>query len=195
MKIIDGIKNVLSNMAFKQATEWEKQGLSYRWTTLFQWDSVNQSTPLYYSLWRQNTDLRRCVEELYQTVWKDGFVLTQNWNQVKPQNILDALNFCWFDTLISLIIRDLQLAWNDFLVDVVNPSNAIIGWQNLDPRTMQIIADAHWSVLWYRQTVWAWIALFRPEEMTHSIDAVDPDNEVWWISKIETLTLDILSDK
>lgn len=192
MEILNNLKNLLN---IKQAPEGEKEWLSYRWTTLFQWDTINRSTGVYYNLYRQNTDLRRWIEELYQTVWKDWYVLLQNGNQVMPQNIIDALNFCGFNTLKSLIIRDLQIAWNDFLVDVTNPSWAIIGWQNLDPRTMQIVADAHWTILWYRQTVNADVATFWTDELVHSVDAVDPDNEVWWISKIETLTLDILSDK
>lgn len=196
MWFIDSFKNVLSNMAVKQANDSEKQWFSYRWSTLFQWDSVNRSTWLYYKLWRENTDLRRSIEELYQTVWKDWYVLMQNGNPVQPKNIIDALEFNgWIDNLISLIVRDLQLAGNNFQIDVKNPSWQIIWFQNIDPRTMQIVADEHGTVMAYRQVVNASVAMFWADEVVHSIDSIDPDNEVWWISKIETLVLDVLSDK
>jgi len=36
---------------------------------------------------------------------------------------------------------------------------------------------------------------FQPDELYHFKDMLDPDNEVQGISKVETLTYDIMSDK
>jgi HK97 family phage portal protein len=97
--------------------------------------------------------------------------------------------------LKNLIIRDLSIAGNVFILPVYNASNSVIWYQVLDPRTLRIVANKYWEVVRYLQVRWGNVIYFNPDELFHFKDMVDHDNEVLWISKIETLVFDILSDK
>ena len=181
---------------FETKAVGDRSWLAYNGAT-FGFDSnVVTNTALYYKLYRENTDLRRCVEELYQTVWKDWFMLMDWENELKNSAIHKVLNFeNWIDILKNLIIRDLEIAWNVFIIPITNWTGTTIGFQVLDPRTIRIVANKYWEVIRYIQTRWWNVQEFLPNELFHFKDMLDPDNEVQGISKVETLTYDIMSDK
>ena len=181
---------------FEKKAVWDKVGYSYRWQTYWFDSNLTTNTELYYKLYRENTDLRRCVEELYQTVWKDGFKIYEWENEIKNNAIINALNY-WdgFDILKNIIVRDTQVAANIFILPIKNGIGATIWFQVLDPRTIRIVANKYWEVLRYIQTRWWNVQEFQPNELFHFKDMIDPDNEVQWISKVETLVYDIMSDK
>lgn len=185
---------------FETKSSPAKQGLSYRWATFWMWDKLDTNLDVYYNLYRWNTDLRRAVEELYQTAWKDWYKLYkwewENEKEIENSPIKEILEFWdWFLTLKSKIIRDLQIAWNVFILNILNASSQIIWFQVLDPRTIRIVANEYGEVIKYLQVV-RWKTLpFDPEEILHFKDMIDPDNEVMGISKIETLCYDIMADK
>lgn len=176
--------------------EKEKVGLTYRGQTYGQWDTLDTNVNLYYKLYRQNTDLRRCIEELCQTVGKE-WIIIKKWEKILNNtlytNILDY-NYWDFHTLKALIIRDLIISWNVFILNIKNLQWKIIWFQILDPRTIFIVADKYWEILWYMQKVRGDIITFLPNEIFHFKDMVDHDNEIMWISKIETLIYSIITD-
>jgi len=181
---------------FEKKAVWDKAGYSYNGATFWFDSNLVTSTSLYYKLYRENTDLRRCVEELYQTVGKDWYMLYDWENEVRNSPIINALNYGdWFDMMKNLIIRDLEVSGDVFIIPIKNWMEIIIGFQILDPRTMRIIANKYWEVLRYIQTRWGNVQEFLPNELWHFKDMLDPDNEVQGISKVETLTYDIMSDK
>ena len=181
---------------FEKKAVWEKQGYTYRWATFGMWDKVDTNLDLYYRLYRGNTDLRRCIEELYQTTWKDWYKLYR-WEAILEnspiEEILDYEN--WFLSLKSKIIRDLEIAGNVFILNVLNARWQIIGFQILDPRTIRIVANQFWEIIKYFQTVKWYIQEYNADEIWHFKDMVDHDNEIMGISKVETLCYDILADK
>lgn len=174
----------------------QRTWLSYRWSTYWLWDSIETNIDLYYKLYRQNTDLRRCIEELYQTVWKDWYILKSWENVLKNSSLNNILNYhYWFNNFKALIIRDLQISWNVFIIPVKSLSNKLLWFQILDPRTMRVIANKFGEVIKYIQIKWWTQITFEPWEIYHFKDILDQDNEIFWISKIETLVYSILSDK
>jgi len=181
---------------FEKKAVWDKTWFSYNGATFWFDSNLTTNTSLYYKLYRENTDLRRCVEELYQTVGKDGFKIMEWENEIKNQEIISALNYGnGFDILKNTLIRDTEVAANIFVIHIKNAGWKIIWFQILDPRTIRIVANKHWEVLRYIQTRWWNVQEFLPNEVFHFKDMIDPDNEVQWISKIETLIYDIMSDK
>jgi HK97 family phage portal protein len=181
---------------FEKKALWDRTGFSYSGATFWYNTELETNTALYYKLYRENTDLRRCVEELYQTSWKDWYKLYQWENELRNSNIENILNFeNWFWMLKAIIIRDLQIAWNVFILPVRNWLNNIIWYQVLDPRTIRVVANKYWEVIRYIQTRWWNTQEFWADEIFHFKDMIDPDNEVIWISKIETLVYDIMADK
>lgn len=189
----------LKNLFEKKAI-WDQRGMSYRGASFGMWDTLDSNLSLYYNLYRWNTDLRRTVEELYQTAWKDWYKIYKwEWeNEKKLENSLieQVLEFWdWFLSLKSKIIRDLQIAWNVFILNIYNWSNQIIGFQVLDPRTIRIVANKYWEILKYYQIVKWQVEEFGIDEIYHFKDMIDHDNEIMGISKIETLCYDIMADK
>ena len=175
---------------------WNQKGLSYRWETYWIWDKIDTNLDLYYNLYRRNTDLRRCIEELYQTAWKDGYYLERTETIIENEAIEEILEYWdWFLTLKSKIIRDLQIAWNVFILNVINASWWIIWFQILDPRTIRVVANKYWEIIKYIQRVWQNSIEYWIDEIFHFKDMIDHDNEIVWISKIETLCYDIMADK
>ena len=175
---------------------WDKQGLSYRWQTFWLLENLETNLSMYYRLYRQNTDIRRCIEELYQTAGQDWYILTNKaWNirwDVLVENVLNFENR--FGEFKSTIVRDLSVAWNVFIIPIKNASWKIIWFQILDPRTIRIVANKYWEVLRYIQVKWSDSIIFQPNEIFHFKDSIDPDNEVFWISKVETLVYDVMGD-
>lgn len=182
----------------KKAVAGQRQGFSYRGDSFGHWDSVKTGTELYYKLYRKNTDLRRCVEELSQTLGKDGFsIINEDWDIVENDDLIDSLNNIYdFDEFKSQIIRDLIIWGNVYIVKVPNPLGTTAGYQLLDPRTIRIIANKHGEVLKYIQVSSGGNSQnFTADEVYQYKDSIDHDNEVFGISKVETLVYDILWDE
>lgn len=177
------------------------KGLSYRWGSVWGfWDNISIWMETYYKLYRSNSDLRRCVEEKQETAWKGGFeVVKWYWEEkkvIEDARIYEYLNHERpFEEFKGLLIRDLDIAANAFIEIIKNANWQVIGFDLLDPRTMSIITDKHWVVGKYIQRVKWEMVSFEPEEILHVKDKVDMDNEVFGISKVETLVYDILWDK
>lgn len=181
---------------FETKALWDRAWYSFNGATFWYNTELQTTTALYYKLYRQNTDLRRCIEELYQTVWKDWYILNIWEQETRSPDIVNALNFeHWFWTLMALIIRDLQVAWNVFIIPVKWWTDKVIGFQILDPRSMRVVANKFWEVYKYVQTRWGNTQTFKPWELFHFKDMLDPDNEVLGISKVETLVYGLVSDK
>jgi capsid portal protein len=44
-------------------------------------------------------------------------------------------------------VRDLQISGNVFILNILNVSGQIIGYQVLDPRTMRVVANKYGEVI------------------------------------------------
>jgi len=186
----------LKSLFKQEKAVWDRIGYSYRWDTFWIWESIETNMDLYYKLYRENTDLRRCIEELYQTTGKDWYNFKKGEIILNNTILYNALNFeNWFNVFKSLIIRDLNICWNVFILPIKNAGSKTIWFQVLDPRTIRIIANKYWEVVRYLQVRWWRQQEFMPDELFHFKDSIDHDNEVFWISKVETLVYDMLADK
>lgn len=179
----------------KKAVVGTREGFSYRGASLWYGDTIKSTTELYYKLYRQNTDLRRCIEELYQGVGRDGYVFKKGDTIVENQKAEEMITQQYdFHTFKSLIVRDLMIAGNVYVLKLKNAMNGIAGYQILDPRTMRVVANKYGEIVGYIQTVANNSETYTPDEIFHFKDMLDHDNEVFGISKVETLVYDILGD-
>jgi len=175
--------------------------MSYRGSTFWSfWDIIAPSMSIYYKLYRNNSDLRRCVEEKQETVWKGWYEVVKGyWDQriiIEDQRIVEFLNNEKpLDDFKDIFIRDLDIASNVFIEKIYNASWQLISFDTLDPRTISIISDQQGKVIKYIQRVRGNAVIFEPNEILHVIDKPDMDNEIFGISKVETLIYDLMWDK
>jgi len=64
----------------------------------------------------------------------------------------------------------------------------------MDPRTVRIIANEYWEISWYKQVVKWKQSNFTADEVLQDMIEPDPDNELFGVSIMEALMIDILSD-
>lgn len=194
------MKNPFSVLFSKAAPDEAKNpGLAYRGMTFGPQGDLVPSVGLYYELYRQQTDVRRCVQELSQTTGKDGYeIVDLEGNPVEDMQameIRDALgNGNGFETFKQTLVRDLEVGGQAFVLALRNSANDVCGWQVLDPRTVGVVADKFGNVLRYVQTVGGETKVFMPDEVRVLIDERDPDNEILGLSKVATLIYDVSAD-
>lgn len=176
--------------------------LAYRWNGFSMFGNNNISVWLttFYKLYRENADLRRCVEEKQETAWKGWYeIVTWYWKErkVSSQKALEDFlnNQKPFDEFCSTFIRDIEVAWNVFIEKVYNASGQLVWFDTLDPRTMSILSDKQGNVYRYLQRMNWDLVEFNPEDILHIKDKTDMDNEMYGLSKVETLVYDLMWDK
>ncbi len=175
--------------------------LSYRGSTFGSfWDNLSVTMGTYYKLYRNNSDLRRCVEEKQETVGKWGYEIVKGfWDDrkiIEDKRIVDFLNNQRsFREFREIFIRDLDISANVFIEIVKNASGQVVWFDTLDPRTMSIISTTQGVIVKYIQRVKWNAVVFEPDEILHIKDKPDMDNEIFWIPKVETLVYDLLWDK
>lgn len=183
----------------KASDEAKNPGLAFRGVTYAPQGDLTPNVSLFYELYRQQTDVRRCVQELSQTTGKDGFeIVDLEGNPVEDGTgveIRDALaNGKGFEKLKSTIIRDLQVAGQAYVLGLFNSLGHRCGWQVLDPRTVGIISDKFGNIIRYVQVVKGETKTYLPDEIRTLADEVDPDNENLGLSKVQTLIYDVSAD-
>ena len=201
---VDIFGNLIFNLIIMKLFGWsvkKERWLSYKGGTFWAfWDNMSVNMSTYYKLYRNNSDLRRCVEEKQDTTWKGGYEIVTWYGEtrkvIENKQIEEFLN-----NQTSLLefkenfIRDLDVWANVFIEKVYNASGQLVWFDTLDPRTMSIISTTHWVAVKYIQRV-SWSAVeFNSDEILHIKDKTDMDNELFWISKVETLVYDLMWDK
>lgn len=166
---------------------------SYRWATTNSWDVPPTTTQLFYSLYKKNSDLRRCINEIQETTWLYWYrIINENWDEINDEKINLILNN--FQEIKNLIIRDIIVAWHCFILKETNNFWQIVNLDTIDPRTVYIVANEYWDILKYIQKVkWQFVEFSNLQINQEKLES-DPDNEIFWLSVIEWLSIDILAD-
>jgi len=178
-------------------TQAKKKWITYKSWNLSTENTINFSLETFYRIYRKNTDLRRCIEEISTTTWKDWYIIKKNGEVIEnDEKFRQIFAFeRWLNDFKNKIIRDLIVSGNTYITTISNPFNEIIWYQILDPRTIYIIADKHGSIIWYIQkNLWNSV-IFTVDEVSHFTENWDPDNEIFGLWRIEGLVYDALSDE
>jgi HK97 family phage portal protein len=100
-----------------------------------------------------------------------------------------------FHYLKNKIIRDMLIGGNAYIVKLRNANRQLIGLDTVDPRTMKIVANEYGDVVKYIQTIHGKIVNeYMPDDIVNCFDETDPDNEIFGLSIMEGIILEILSD-
>jgi len=173
-----------------------------KWKTISGWSVGGYGTEpkstfrSFFNYYKKSSNVYRVINEISQTVWKWWFNLVDdNEEVVEDANVLQVLNYYQkFDKFKTRIIRDINVTGNAFILKLRNVSGQLIGLQILDPRTIRIVADAYWGVVKYFQAVQADYQEFSPNEIVHFYDELDPDNEIFGMSPMEGIIVDVMAD-
>lgn len=150
----------------------------------------------FYKLYRWNSDLRRIITEKINNIDKNWYKFIDNQDNEVLYNADDLVY--WnntFNEFITRIIKELEIFWNVYIEKVRNINWWIASFDILDARTISILWNKYWDVIWYKQTIdWNTVD-FSPDEIIHIKDMVDLDNPFFWISQLESIMAEILGDK
>lgn len=162
---------------------------------------INQT--LFYKMFRANSDLRRCIEEIQQAIWSEWFelrTLNSDWeyeiiNDLLIEKILNSYNN--FNFLKNEIIKHFLISWNVFILKTKNARQQANSYKVLDTRFMSVITDTDYNVVRY--------TYFDPrvnKQFNYSIDEIyhyknisDIDNPIFWMSLLEGIVYDVMWDK
>lgn len=159
----------------------------------------------FYNLFSRSTDLESAIRILSTNVWKwwYDFVNEDNeslfdTNRAEYNRLKSILEYWpWFAHTKARQIRDYHIAWSLFTNRLVNAFWQTIGFQVVDPRTVEIDVTATWDISWYTQTDLWFTTKSIPldKEYIYMLTrSCDIDNEILWVSVVKTLYTDILSD-
>ena len=178
--------------AENQPTAFKKTGGFY----MTNGEMPNTNIDLFYKHYRINSDCRRCVQEIQEAVWFLWFNFSIDWEQVSQPQYESILSYGrWFRVLKNKIIRDVAIAWNAYIVKLKNANNVVIWLDTIDPRTVRPVADEYGEVVEYQQHVnGKKVKTYPVEDVVSCYDELDPDNEVFGLSTMEGIIIDILSD-
>lgn len=159
----------------------------------------------FYRMYRINSDLRRCVQEIQQTSGKSGYSLRQYvssqdyFKEVADPAVDDLLNFGkGWKALKSEIIKHYCISGNVFIEKLFDERTGkkIVGYNVLDTRYMSIICDKEYNPIKYiyRDVKNNQVLEYKPEFIFHFIDNVDMDNPAFAMSLLEGLVPDVFGD-
>lgn len=95
---------------------------------------------------------------------------------------------------IERIIRDYEVTGNAYVYVARDKKNKVLGLQALDPRYIKPVVNTKGQLLWYIQNLDG-VRWFLPDEIFHLKDDNDLDNEIIGASKMESLFIDLETDK
>lgn len=150
----------------------------------------------FFNYYKKSSNVYRVINEISQTVGKGWFdLLDSNGEQVEDRNVMEILNYYQsFDKFKTRIVRDINVTGNAFILKLKNVNWQLIWLQVLDPRTIRILADPYGEVVKYFQAVQASYQEFEPDEIVHFYDELDPDNEIFGMSPMEWIIIDVMAD-
>lgn len=113
--------------------------------------------------------------------------------QKEFKNMLKASIWYTPRQFVKRLMRDYEVTGNAYVYTAKN-WNKITGLQILDPRYVKPVMNAQWVILWYVQNLWG-IRAFTRDEVFHLRWDTDLKYEALWRSKMESLFIDLETDK
>jgi HK97 family phage portal protein len=166
---------------------------------------LSRSIKNFYLMYRINSDLRRCIQEIQQTAGKDGYRLTLHVSSSDyDKEIIDPevdkiLSFGkGFNCLKNEILKHYLISGNVFVEKLYASERSYkVVWYNvLDSRYMSIVCDPNYNPIRYlyqdlknNRTI-----EYSPESLLHFGDNIDYDNPAFYMSLLEGIVPDVFGD-
>jgi len=164
--------------------------------------SISQAYNTYWRMYKNNTDIFRCIEEKVQTAMKKGYEFQKvNVTDGKRKTVTDpefvkALGN--IDDMKKLIIMALDIFADVFIRKRKNIRGNTIGFEVLDTREVAVITDPDLKPIRYtyrRKTPTSLtVDSFPAEDVVHFRSGHNWDNPLFGYTVLSTLIYDALSD-
>lgn len=160
----------------------------------------------FYELYYKNADLKVAIDKVASNIAKGGFdVVNQSGEPITDKEVSDVINNIWgikqipwtlpfLEWKFNLFINYL-ISWNAFLYILRNDTGKMIWLQVLDSRFVTKVVREDWTVIMYTQNINGTLIEIPPEDIKHLQDWFDIYNESLWMSKLNGLLVDIVTDK
>lgn len=162
--------------------------------------NVEISINTFYQLYRRNGDIRTCIRKTAKKIGVRGLYLETLTGQTINNNKLVKKITTLFSmpTFLDFKIEALKhlKVWGELYVTAnMDLANNLVGFQILDPRTMTKYIDNYGNITWYRQfNSKGAVKTYTPEEIAYYQFEKDNDNEAFWLSELEGVVRDALTD-
>jgi len=182
----------------KEVSDWKDV---FIWWTIINSNFIFTSNlELYNDFYKQNTDIRAAEDDISKLILSGWYYFINNKNEkIKDEKINRKLNyilnsFLDFDKWKNIFTIQADIFWDVFVYLARNISWDLIGLQILDPKNIYIIKDKFWREVWYKLNGSNDKIIYSTEQIKHYYESTDL-LKVWdWLSKLETLVNEIISD-
>lgn len=179
---------------------FKKEPPKVKWVTVGFGLSINYDTTfdVFYKTYKYNPFIRAAIGRRKKDAYRFG-VEIKKWETVQDINLFADLlkESVWYTPkkFLERIIRDYEVTGNAYVYVWRDKTNWSIIWiQALDPRYVKPISNDRWQVLWYVQNL-AGTRFLLKDEVFHLKDDPDLENETIWASKMESLFIDLETDR
>lgn len=161
---------------------------------------VEISINTFYTLYRRNGDIRTCIRKTAKKIGVRGLYLETTTGQkiINKKLVKKITNLFSMPTFLDFKVeslKHLQVGGELYITPNFDLADNLLGFQVLDPRTMTKFIDSYGNISGYRQYS------SKGEVKTYSVDEIayyqfekDSDNEAFWLSALEGVVWDALTD-
>lgn len=177
---------------------WKKEAPKVKWFTMWLWLSINYDTSLdiFFKYYKYNPYVRAAINRRKKDVYRFWYEIKKGTTLLDESILEDLLqDSIWYTPkkFFERVVRDYEITWNAYIyISRETWKNVFI--QVLDPRYVKPVVNRGWQVLWYVQNL-EWIRVFLKDEILHLRDDNDIENESIGSSKMESLFIDLETDK
>lgn len=171
---------------------YKKGGNFYTWF----WKLPVSNLDVLYSIYKKNTDCRRATSLIGKNVWLAWYYFAKGEDVIEPKEYQDILDYSNFRNLITSIVRDVLVSWNAYIVKLRNESWKLIWLETVDPRTIRVRATPTGEITGYEQNINGKVVYrYEASDVVNCFDESDPDNQLFWLSVLESLLYETLADQ
>lgn len=182
-------------------TKLKQKGFTFsEFSNALEGREVEISINTFYQLYRRNGDIRTCIRKTAKKIWVRGVYLETATGQIinNTKLVKRITQLFSMPTFLDFKVESLKhlMVWGElYITPNMDLANNLVAFQILDPRTMTKLIDSYGEISGYRQFS------HKGGSKTYSVDEIayyqfekDNDNEAFWLSALEGVVWDALTD-
>jgi hypothetical protein len=195
----------------------EKKSTSFWWWFAWLMQSAYEEKPMnfntFYDMYRISADIKSCIREIQNTVWKSWFKVNQKTKDIaenifiktffqetyknlnkKPNEIVNLDTWASWNLIKKEFIKHLQISWNLFLLKKRNKIWKLSSVEVIATKDVSIMCNTNLEVIYYIVKKWATVFQVYPDNMFHFVSTYDTKDQVYWISDLSWIIYEAYSD-
>ena len=161
---------------------------------------VEISINTFYQLYRRNGDIRTCIRKTAKKIGVRGLYLESTTGQpINNRKLVKKItNLFAMPTFLDFkveALKHLKVGGELYITPHFDLADNIVKFQILDPRTMTKFIDQYGEISGYRQyNQKGNVKTYTADEIAYFQFEKDSDNEAFWLSELEGIVWDALTD-